>query len=97
MEDEIQIEIELPGFRKEEIMVQATKDGVEIRAQNKSKYELKKKNVYKYESNYSGYYKKFSIPKEADYENIKTEYENNILRITIPKLKTQKKKLIKIQ
>ena len=97
MKDEIVIEIEIPGFKEEDVIVQATKDGIEIKAQNKSKYELKKKNVYKFESNYSGYYKKFNLPLNSDYENIKTEYKNNILKITIPKTKLQKKKLIKIQ
>ena len=97
MKDEIVIEIEIPGFKEEDVIVQATKDGIEIKAQNKSKYELKKKNIYKFESNYSGYYKKFNLPLNSDYENIKTEYKNNILKITIPKTKLQKKKLIKIQ
>ncbi len=96
---EIVAEIDMPGVDKKDIKVNVTQDGIEVRGQTKSetKDEDKKKGMYRFERNYSGYYRYYSLPKNADAEKAACEYKNGVLKIAVPKLMVESKKRKEIE
>jgi HSP20 family protein len=63
--------------------------------ERKFKEEVKKENYYKIETAFGKFERSFSIPEDADIENIEAKSENGVLEIFIPKIKkeTPKKKI----
>jgi HSP20 family protein len=98
---EIITEIELPGINKKDIKINVSEDSVEIKTETKKedKVEDKKKGMYRLERSYSGFYRKFALPKNVDNNKAEAEYKDGILKIKIPKLKIEdkKKKLLEIK
>lgn len=93
-EKDVVAEIELPGVDKKDIKVNVSEDGIEVKTENKSedKIEDKKKGMYKLKRNYCGFYRRFPLPKDVDANKADAEYNNGILRITVPKLNIEKRK-----
>ena len=98
-EQNIYVELEVPGLKKEDLKI-SLKDYVltvsgEKKNQNKDDREL---NYYKSERSFGVFSRNFTLSKEVDQENIQASYENGILRIVVNKqLKEQKlEKEIKI-
>ncbi len=93
------IEVELPGYRKEDVDLKVENHTLSIKttdAYNKeiSDFEDKQNYLIK-ESHYKRSFKRsFTIPKDADEDQIKAQYVNGILRIALPKSeKTNLKKI----
>jgi len=98
-DDYFVITVEIPGIKKEDIRIEIGEDNnLVIKAQKKkeTKKEDEKEGRY-YSRQYSGYYRSFRLPGEADLENLDTQYEDGIIKITIPKRKDKKKKIINVK
>lgn len=85
--------IELPGVEKQDIQVNATDDGVEVKVERKEekKEEDKKKGTYRLERSYAGFYRFIPVPDGVDTENIKATYKNGVLELKMPKVASKKK------
>ena len=95
------IEVELPGFTKEDVDLNIGNHSISIKttdAFNKSLSELEDKQNYLIkESNLKQSFKRsFTFPKDVEEDKVKAQYLNGILRIAIPKAKQAIPKIIKI-
>ncbi len=81
----VTINVELHGLDKEDINVKINHNSLDITAEKKKKL-IKKDSE---ESTYRGYKANIGIPGHVDIDNIKAEFKNNSLKITIPKMKTK--------
>ncbi|RME78127.1 Hsp20/alpha crystallin family protein [Candidatus Woesearchaeota archaeon] len=90
---EIIATVELPGVNKEDIEINATDEGVEIKVEHKeeNKEENKKKGTYWFERSYAGFYRYIPLPDGADTQNIDASYKNGVLELRIPKKEDKKK------
>jgi len=61
-----------------------------ISGERKIKDEIKEENYYKIESRYGSFSRSFSLPEEADIENIHAESNDGVLEIVVPKLESAK-------
>lgn len=97
--NEIVAKVEMPGVDKKDIEINATEDGIEIKAEHKDEYseEDKKKGRVRIERNYSGFYRYFSLPKGVDTNKVEATCRNGILELRIPKKKGQKEKIRRIK
>lgn len=84
------VEVDLPGVKKEDISVDVKDNILTISGERKYKNEVKKEDYYKCESSYGKFQRSFTLPKDADAENINAATENGELEVTIPKLKKSK-------
>ena len=80
------LESELPGFRKEDISIDVTKDYITISASDdENKDEKNEEGKFIRRERYSGSYSRsFSIA-GIDADNISAEYNDGILKINMPK------------
>jgi HSP20 family protein len=54
------------------------------------KEEMKEENYYKVESSFGSFSRSFSLPEEADIENIHAESTDGVLEVVVPKLQSAK-------
>jgi len=90
-------EIHAPGFSKDDVSVSINQGVLEIKGEKKEKEEQKdKKRSYMVRESSESFYRRIALPKQADTENIGAEFENGILKISVPFKELPKPKQIKI-
>jgi HSP20 family protein len=84
------IEVDLPGVKKEDISVSVKDNTLIISGERAYKEELKEENYYKVESRFGKFSRTFTLPEEADIEQIHAESIDGILEVVVPKLESAK-------
>lgn len=91
------IEMDVPGFDKSEIKIEAKKDYLTITAEKNKESEDEGKNYIHRERSYGKYQRSFYLG-DLDSENINASFDNGILKITVPKKEvSEDKKYIEIK
>ncbi len=95
-EDAVYLKLELPGVEAKDVDIEVTENAVKVVAERKS--QTKADNNGKTRSEF--YYGKFQrvIPLRARIQNtnVKAEYQNGILNLTLPKTEAEKNKVVKV-
>lgn len=78
------IEMDIPGFDKADIKIEAYNDNLIVTAEKSSDTAGDDKNYIHRERAYGKYQRTFYL-QNLDYENIDAEFINGVLKITIPK------------
>ncbi|PWA08274.1 Hsp20/alpha crystallin family protein [Pueribacillus theae] len=95
------IEADVPGVKKEQINLEWFPDGLKITAENRSELEEtnQKEKYYRKERFFNRRERFIPLTLVSSPKNIKARYENGILRIQIPKynLKQYNRKMIDIE
>ncbi|MDC0561773.1 Hsp20/alpha crystallin family protein [Bacteroidia bacterium] len=92
-EDNYQINVIMPGIDKEDITLSIDNDILTIQS-NYDKQKDKDQNALRTEFIIKEYYRKISLPKDADHQSISANLKNGILEITIKKIKVKPKNII---
>jgi len=90
---EVVVEVDMPGVDKKDIKVNVTEDAIEIKAEKKNelKQEDKKKGMFRLERSFAGFYRSFALPNSVNPDKANADYKEGVLKITVPKLKIEKK------
>lgn len=84
-----EMELAVPGYRKEDMKVNVEKGILTISSKTKKETEEEKKGYTRKEFSYSYFQRSFQLPEHADGENVKANYVDGVLKLSIPKLQTQ--------
>lgn len=98
-EGDYHIEMDIPGFTKEEISVETNEGNLKITAEKKTENEEedKEKNYIRRERTYGKYERSFYLG-DLDEEKIDASFENGMLKIVVPKKEEKEtKKIIEIK
>ncbi|HJV78812.1 MAG TPA: Hsp20/alpha crystallin family protein [Paludibacter sp.] len=99
--DEFKVEVAAPGFNKSDFKLELNHDLLTISSEKKVEHETKEGEQFtKREFSYQSFSRSFTLPNTADGERIEANYENGILRISIPKkeeAKPRPARMIEIQ
>jgi HSP20 family protein len=82
------IEAELPGFAKEDISVEVNRGILTINASKEDNREEKKENYLRKERRCGRFARSFALD-NVNSDDIKAEYKEGILRLTLPKLEPE--------
>ncbi len=91
------VEADLPGVKKEDIHVDVKDNIMTISGERKTKNEVMEKDYHKIESFYGKFQRSFTLPEDADANNIEANSKNGMLEIMIPKSKKTDKERKKIE
>ncbi|MET0759722.1 MAG: Hsp20/alpha crystallin family protein [Flavobacterium sp.] len=93
----LEIEMAVPGMRKEDLKVEIDNDMIIISSEKEEeKEELRKKGNYiKKEFHYQSFYRSFFLPDYIDENKIEATYKDGILHVIIGKKVSGKGKKIK--
>ncbi len=78
------VEMDLPGFKKEDIKIECNRGNLIVTAEKKHEDEDKNKKYLRRERSYGKYSRSFYLG-DIDEERINAEFHHGTLRITIPK------------
>ena len=89
------LSIEVPGISKDDIKIWIEKDLLIVSGEKKNNYADKDTRHFG-ERRFGKFERSFWIPEDANRENIKAEFENGILNVTVSKAPKAKPQEIKI-
>ena len=92
-DEEVVIKAEMPGVRKEDIVLNVSPNSVEIRAELNEEKEENVRGYYKKERVLKRYYRTVSLPAKVSTNDVKAKFENGILVIRMKKEKGEKKRV----
>ena len=94
--DKVTVKAEIPGMEPKDIDISLSGDLLTIKGEKKQEKETKDKNYHKIERSYGCFERSFTLPENADAENINANAENGVLEVVIPKVKESAKEAKKI-
>lgn len=96
-DNEIRLELELPGLKPDQVEIMAENGVLTIRGEKRSERKEGEDNRYQVvERNYGTFVRTFQLPQGVDEDQIKAEFEHGVLTLTIPKAALPQPKRIQI-
>jgi HSP20 family protein len=83
-EGQLQVQVELPGMRPDEVRVEITDDALAIQGERREEREENQGGMYRSERRYGRFYREIPLPEGANPEQARAQFNNGVLEITIP-------------
>ena len=91
------VKVELPEVQKEDVKVTAERGTLTISGERKAEKEVKGRKFHRVER-FSGWFERsFSIPDDAEGDNVKAEFKDGVLRVHLAKSEKARPKQIEIK
>jgi HSP20 family protein len=87
----------LPGVKSEELDISIDKDTLTISGERSEEVETDKKDYYSKEIRRGSFSRTVTLPKIVDAEEAKAAYADGVLSVTMPIVKGQGKKAVKVE
>ena len=95
-ENEVLLDIELPGLEKSDIKVEV-KDGVlTVSGERTRENESKDENCHRLERHYGRFERTFTLSDAIEADKVSAEYKNGVLGLQLPKAEKAKPKEIEV-
>jgi HSP20 family protein len=75
---------ELPGLKPEEVQVELENDELIIRGERRQEETKSEDGVHRTERRYGRFYRAIPLPEGADTEQVKAQFRNGLLEVTVP-------------
>lgn len=95
-ENEFKLQLDLPGVKKDDLKISYSDGELKISGERKYEKEDKDTKYHRIERAFGKYYRSFTLPKSADADKIKAEFNDGQLKVAIPKREEAKPKEIAI-
>ncbi len=96
-ENAIMIEAELPGFKREEIVVNVENGVLTIKAERSAKEHDLKKKRHMSERRYTRVQRAFTLPRTVDGSDVDAKLDGGVLTLTLKKTEESKPRKIEIR
>ena len=80
------VDVDLPGVKKEDIHIDLKDNVLTVSGERDFKEEVKEEDYYRVETRFGKFSRAFTLPDDADTENIDASCDNGVLEVVIPKL-----------
>lgn len=91
-QNQIIIEAEIPGLKKEQVSVELEKGVLRIKGEKKEESSEKLRNYVHRELKHSSFCRSFTVGENVDTGSVGAKYENGVLEVTLKKLQPTPKK-----
>jgi HSP20 family protein len=95
-DNEVVVRVELPGMDQKDIDVRLDNNVLTIKGERKMDQHVKDEAYHRVETIYGAFVRSFTLPTTVDSDNVKAEYRNGILAITLPKKEQSKPRQIRV-
>ncbi len=96
-DDSFIVRMDLPGMNKKDIHVSLDNNVLTIQGERKREKEEKDANYYCTERFHGSFRRSFTLPSQVDPDQIKADYKNGVLTVTLPKKEEAKARKIEIK
>lgn len=95
--DNLIVQAELPGMKKEEIDISLHDGSLSISGERKTEQKFEEAEVYRSERFVGRFQRTVTLPAAVAVDRVKAQYKDGILTITLPKAEEAKPKQINVQ
>ena len=95
--DNVIVKAELPGMKKEEIEVSLHDGALSLSGERKSEKKFEDTETYRAERFVGRFHRTLTLPSDVKADQVKAQYKDGILTITLPKTELAKPKQIEIK
>jgi HSP20 family protein len=95
-ENALVLTTELPGLDEKDIEIKIEDNSLTLKGERKFEKETKEDDYHRIERCYGSFSRSFTLPRYIDEDKINAEYENGVLKITMPKKAELKAKKVKV-
>src|SRR5579875_628972 len=90
------LKAELPGIDPKDLEVRVENGTLYLKGERKQESEVKEENYHRIERAYGSFVRSFTLPSSVNTEDVKAEYKDGVLTLTMAKREEAKPKTIKI-
>ena len=94
--DQIVLEAELPGMKQEDFDLSIENNVITLRGERKFEKTDETDNYHRVERSYGAFTRSFTLPQTVSPEGATAEYNNGVLRVTLPKREETKARRIQV-
>jgi HSP20 family protein len=91
--DQIVLEAELPGMKQEDFDLSIENNVITLRGERRFEKSDESDNYHRVERSYGAFTRSFTLPQTVSGEEAQAEYNNGVLRVTLPKREEAKSRL----
>jgi HSP20 family protein len=95
-EGNIVLKAELPGVDPKDVDIRVENNVLSLRGERKFESEVNKESCHRVERAYGSFSRSFTLPNVVDTANIKADYRDGVLQVTLPQKAEAKPKQISI-
>jgi HSP20 family protein len=96
-DDSIVISADLPGLKPEDVDISITDSTLNIKGEYKTEEEGERGDVHFKERRYGKFRRSFALPTGVDVNATEAEFEDGVLKVTLPKTEEAKPKQIEVK
>ena len=94
--DQIVLEAELPGMKQEDFDLSIENNVITLRGERRLEKTEETDNYHRVERSYGAFTRSFTLPQTVSGEGATAEYNNGVLRVTLPKREEAKPRRIEV-
>jgi HSP20 family protein len=94
--DQIVLEAELPGMNQDDFDLSIENNVITLRGERKFEKTEETDNYHRVERSYGAFTRSFTLPQTVSPEGATAEYNNGVLRVTLPKREETKARRIQV-
>ena len=94
--DQIVLEAELPGMKQEDFDLSIENNVITLRGERRFEKTDDTDNYHRVERSYGSFTRSFTLPQTVSAEGASAEYNNGVLRVTLPKKEETKARRIQV-
>jgi HSP20 family protein len=91
------LKADLPGVDPKDVDIRVENGVLYLKGERKFEKEVKEENYHRVERSYGAFTRSFSLPSSIDTEQVKAEYKDGQLTLTMPKREEAKPKTVRIE
>jgi HSP20 family protein len=92
-----EIHAELPGVKQEDVKLTLNNNTLTLSGEKKQLIREEQGTQHRVERTYGRFERTFSLPRSVKVENVRAEFEDGVLRVTLPKAEEAKARAINIE
>jgi HSP20 family protein len=94
--DAVHLKLEVPGIEAKDLDIQVTENAVAITGERKFENKTEENGVTRTEFHYGKFQRVIPLPARIQNTDVKAEYKDGILNLTLPKTQQEKNKVVKV-
>lgn len=95
-DEAVDLKLELPGLKPEDIDIQVSADSVSISGERKSESKTEENGVTRSEFHYGSFRRVLPLNTRIDNTDVQAEYNDGILKLHLPKAPEERNKVVKV-
>ncbi len=95
-ENALVLKLEVPGMQPADLNIEATAKSISVSGERKSEAQSNTEGQTKSEFRYGSFQRVIPLPVKIQNTEVKAEYKDGILHLTLPKAEAEKNKVVKV-